>query len=110
MEAKRTGRPPMPEHLRRSLDVSVRVTRAEHANLRELAERAGVDVSEFVRRRVLGPQRGGAYCGEPLRLRGGRYSALRLRVTETEHEDLGELAQRAGLGLSQFVRARALGE
>ena len=60
MEAKRTGRPPMPEHLRRSLDVSVRVTRAEHANLRDLAERAGVDVSEFVRRRVLRPQRGGA--------------------------------------------------
>ena len=72
MEAKRTGRPPMSEHLRRSLDVSVRVTRAEHANLRELAERAGVDVSEFVRRRVLGPQRGGG--GGGARTAASRYA------------------------------------
>jgi 16S rRNA U516 pseudouridylate synthase RsuA-like enzyme len=45
----RTGRPPIPDHLRRSKLVLVKLTESEHRELRELADDSGVTVSDLMR-------------------------------------------------------------
>ena len=39
---------------------------------------------------------------------GARYSTLRLRVTPAERQRLGDLARRADVGVSEFVRGHVL--
>jgi hypothetical protein len=48
------GRPPIPEADRRDVFTAVRLTRAERAALEAEAKRAGVTVSEIIKRRLRG--------------------------------------------------------
>jgi len=57
----RAGRPPLPPTVQRSERVTVNLTRGERAELRRLAEAAGVSAGEVLRRAllaVLQPKRG----------------------------------------------------
>jgi len=51
---KRMGRPPKPKAERKSKTVRLRMSGAEHKKLEELAEAAGLSVSEFLRRKAKG--------------------------------------------------------
>ena len=58
-----SGRPPKPEHLRRSRMVPVRLTQSELEHLKRLAESAGVSVSDLMRE-------GARFYGEKLKGKG----------------------------------------
>lgn len=49
----RTGRPPLPADQRRSVRLPILLTEAERATLGEAAEKAGTDVTTFVREAAL---------------------------------------------------------
>lgn len=51
-EKKRIGRPPLPKGEKRSITLTVQIRPRELKELRELAEREQVTVSDLVRRRL----------------------------------------------------------
>ena len=51
---KRTGRPPKPASERLSETLRPRVTKEEHRKLRAEARQAGLTLSEYIRRKLLG--------------------------------------------------------
>lgn len=51
---KRMGRPPKPASERLSETLRPRITKEEHRKIRAAARKAGLTLSEFIRRKLLG--------------------------------------------------------
>jgi hypothetical protein len=58
MKKSRMGRPPKPKAERKSKLIQLRISRAEHKRLEELAKAEGLSVSEFLRRKAKDPAKG----------------------------------------------------